>query len=49
MDKDRHCKTCKWHEHENIDDGYVCVNGDSEYVADWTEDDHCCEEWEEKE
>lgn len=42
-------KTCKWHEQENIDNGYVCVNGDSEYVADWTEDEQCCEEWEKRE
>ena len=29
------CGTCKYHQHENIDDGGVCVNSDSEYVADW--------------
>ena len=28
------CGTCKWHYHENIDDGWVCVNSDSEYCTD---------------
>lgn len=42
------CGTCKYHEHENVDDGWVCVNQDSEYVADWTDYDHCCEEYEER-
>lgn len=31
---DRCCGTCKYHEHEDIGDGWVCVNGDSDYVAD---------------
>ena len=48
MDK-KCCGTCKYHEYENIDEGYVCVNDESEYVADWTEYNHCCDEWEEKE
>ena len=40
------CGTCKWHEHENIDDGWVCVNDQSEYCADRTEYDEICDEWE---
>lgn len=40
------CGNCKWHEHENISDGWVCVNNDSEYVADWTDYDFCCEQYE---
>lgn len=40
------CGTCRWHEHEGIDEGWVCTNADSDYCADWTEYDHCCEEWE---
>lgn len=28
--------------------GYVCVNGDSEYVADFVEYGHTCEDWEGK-
>ena len=39
------CGTCKWHECE-MDDSWICVNRDSEYCADWTVYDHCCEEWE---
>lgn len=42
------CGTCKWHAHEDIDDSWVCVNADSEYVADWTPFEHCCEDWEER-
>lgn len=49
MDKnDKCCGTCKYHQHEDIDDGWVCVNDESEYVADWTEYDDYCEEWEER-
>ena len=40
------CGTCKWHSHEDISDGYVCVNDESEYCTDWTDYDHCCEDWE---
>lgn len=42
------CGTCRWHEHEDIDDGWVCVNDQSEYCADWTEYDDICDEWEAK-
>ncbi len=42
------CGTCKWHKNENISDGGVCVNGDSDYCADWTGYDDSCEEWEER-
>ena len=42
------CGTCKYHKFENVNDGYVCVNSDSEYCADWTEYSDCCEEWEER-
>lgn len=40
------CGKCFYHQYEDIDDGYVCVNGDSEYVAEWTENDFYCEEYE---
>ena len=39
------CENCRYYEHEDIDDGYVCVNGDSEYVADWVEADNFCRDW----
>lgn len=42
------CGTCEYHKFENVNDGYVCVNSDSEYCADWTEYSDCCEEWEER-
>ena len=39
---------CKWHKFENISDGFVCVNSDSDYCADWTEYGDSCEEWEKR-
>lgn len=36
MDEKRCCGTCKWRQHEDVDDGWVCVNSDSEYCTDWT-------------
>ena len=39
------CATCAWYE----DYQGVCFNGASEYRADFTEPEDCCEEWEEKE
>lgn len=49
MEKEKCCGTCKFHEHEDIDDGWVCANADSEYLSDWTDYDHCCIDWEERE
>ena len=46
---DECCGTCKYHQHEDIDDGWVCVNDRSEYCADWTDYKDCCEDWEGKE
>ena len=48
MAKERCCGTCKYHEHEDISDGFVCVNGDSDFVTDWTDYNFCCEEYEER-
>ena len=45
---DRKCENCRYCEHEDISDGYVCVNDESEYWADWVEPKHCCAEWVEK-
>lgn len=42
------CGTCKYHQREEIDDGWVCVNDESEYCADWTEYNDTCSEWEER-
>ena len=38
------CLNCKWYaEYEG-----VCTNGESEYCADFTDDDSWCMGWEEK-
>lgn len=42
---DKCCETCRYCEHEDIDDGHVCVNDESEYCADWVDPEHCCAEW----
>ena len=42
------CGTCKWHKHENASDGWVCVNNESYYCADWTEYDDRCLDWEDR-
>lgn len=46
FDEKECCGTCKWHRHEDITDGWVCVNDESEYCTDFTPYDHCCDEWE---
>ena len=40
------CENCNYYCHEDITDGFVCVNSDSEHVADWVEADNVCEVWE---
>ena len=46
MDNREICGTCKYHHHENVDDGWVCVNSDSDYCTDFTEYTDSCDEWE---
>lgn len=41
------CGTCKYGSYDKTD-GYVCVNDNSEYVADFVEYNHGCDSWEEK-
>ena len=41
---DKRCSTCRWYASFEG----VCCNGDSEWRADFTEPEDCCEEWEEK-
>ena len=43
---DECCGNCKYHQYEDISQGWVCCNKDSEYVADWTDYTDYCEEWE---
>ena len=42
------CGNCRWHIYEEISQGFVCCNDDSDYCADWTEYEDTCEEWEDK-
>ncbi|MCU6748025.1 hypothetical protein OCV51_10240 [Faecalicatena acetigenes] len=37
------CGTCKYGHYDEMQ-GYVCVNYESEYVADFVEREHWCEE-----
>lgn len=48
MSERKCCGTCKYHQFESVDDGYVCVNDESEYLSDWTECNDSCSEWEER-
>lgn len=41
------CGTCEYGSYDKMQ-GYVCVNDESEYVADFTEHDFVCEEYTEK-
>ena len=38
------CGTCKYVHYDKVQ-GYVCVNDESEYVADFVEYEHWCEDW----
>lgn len=42
------CGTCIYHQYEDVTDGWVCVNDQSEYCADWTDYNDSCECWEGK-
>nr|DAE38044.1 MAG TPA: zona-pellucida-binding protein-like protein [Bacteriophage sp.] len=41
------CGTCEYGSYDKMN-GYVCVNDQSEYVADFVEYDHSCIDWEQK-
>ena len=41
------CGTYRYGSYDKIN-GYVCVNDKSDYVADFVEYDHVCEEWKQK-
>ena len=43
------CGMCKWHQYDEYGRDWVCVNGESEYCADFTGYSDCCEEYEERE
>ena len=39
------CGTCEYGYYDKMQ-GYVCVNSDSEYCADFVDHDFNCDEWE---
>lgn len=39
------CGTCRYHEHENVTDGWVCVCDQSEYVTEWMDYNFCCDKY----
>ena len=41
------CGTCKYGSYDKTN-GYVCVNDESDYVTDFVEFNHVCDEWEGK-
>lgn len=41
------CGTCAYGSYDKTD-GYICVNAESECVADYTEYSHTCDCWEHK-
>jgi hypothetical protein len=41
------CGTCEYGTYDKTN-GYVCVNDESDYVADFVEYDHSCDFWEQK-
>ena len=43
------CDNCKWLTYDDISDGWVCYNEDSEYYGDWMDLDHDCDDHEERE
>ena len=46
--KDECCGTCAWHQHEDITEGWVCVNAGSIFCTEWTDyKDSCCM-WEDR-
>lgn len=47
MDDNQCCGTCKYGSYDKMQ-GYACVNGNSEYCADFTNYDFCCDCWEGK-
>ena len=42
------CGECKWHIHDEIDDGWVCCNADSDYCTYYTEYEDTCREFEQR-
>ena len=45
LTREKRCENCKWHE----DFSWAYVNGESPKVADFTDNDDWCSEWEKRE
>lgn len=41
MNRSENCSTCRWCERNELKD-MICVNSDSEYVADYVDETHWC-------
>lgn len=42
------CWNCRWHNHDNSADEWICENPASDYHTDYTEPDEKCDDWEER-
>ena len=47
LDCNKYCGTCEYSTYDKAN-GYICTNNKSDYVADFVEFNHVCDEWEEK-
>ena len=47
LDNNSCCGTCEYSIYDKVD-GYVCSNDESDYVTDFVEFNHVCDEWEGK-
>ena len=47
LDANSCCGTCEYSTYDKVN-GYVCSNEESDYVADFVEFNHVCDEWEGK-
>ena len=47
LDANSCCGTCEYSTYDKVN-GYVCLNDESDYVADFVEFNHVCDEWEGK-
>lgn len=45
--ENKKCSTCKWCQIDELKE-LICVNSNSEYVADYADKTHCCEDYEPK-
>lgn len=42
------CGECKYHVRDDFGRGWVCTNENSDYVAEFTDYDDLCEQWEKR-